>query len=116
MAAEKFSISSETIYTIKSAHGVIECKGYAKLKEHGENLLGAFVDRLHSDHTGNFIRDKMKSHSFILENRTDLETIFALQDAIVSLNPDNVKRDHDCDAYYCNRCGTSSGIEYCGDK
>lgn len=116
MAAEKFSIEAVTIYTIKSAHGVIECKGYAKLKEYGENLLGAFVDRLHSNHTGNFIRDKMKDHTFIMENRADLETIFALQDAIASLNPDNVKRDHDCDAYYCNRCGTSSGIEYCGDK
>lgn len=30
-------------------------------------------------------------------------------------NPDNVKRDHDCDAYYCNRCGSSSEIEYHGD-
>lgn len=115
MAAEKFTISSETIYTIKSAHGVIECKGYAKLKEHGENLLGAFIDRMHSDHTGNFIRDKMKSHTFIMENSADLKTIFALQDAIASLNPDNDKRDHDCGDYYCNRCGSSSEIEYHGN-
>lgn len=114
MAAENFSISSETIYTIKSAHGVIECKGYAKLKQHGEDVLGAFVDRMHTDHTGNLFRDKMKDHTFIMENRADLETIFALQDAIASLNPDNVKRDHDCGDYYCNRCGSSSEIEYCG--
>lgn len=116
MAAEKFSISSETIYTIKSAHGVIECKGYAKLKQHGEDVLGAFVDRMHTDHTGNLFRDKMKDHTFIMENRADLETIFALQDAIASLNPDNAKRDHDCGDYYCNRCGSSSEIEYCGDE
>lgn len=115
MAAEKFSISSETIYTIKSAHGVIECKAYAKLKQHGEDVLGAFVDRMHTDHTGNLFRDKMKDHTFIMENRADLETIFALQDAIASLNPDNAKRDHDCGDYYCNRCGSSSEIEYCGD-
>lgn len=115
MAAEKFSISSETIYTIKSAHGVIECEGYAKLKQHGEDVLGAFVDRMHTDHTGNLFRDKMKDHTFIMENRADLETIFALQDAIASLNPDNAKRDHDCGDYYCNRCGSSSEIEYCGD-
>lgn len=24
--------------------------------------------------------------------------------------------DHDCGDYYCNRCGSSSEIEYCGDK
>lgn len=108
MAAEKFSIEAVTIYTIKSAHGVIECKGYAKLKEYGENLLGAFVDRLHSNHTGNFIRDKMKDHTFIMESRADLETIFALQDAIASLNPDNVKCEDDNDYHYCERCGTSN--------
>ena len=116
MASENFTISHETIYSIKSAHGVIECKGYAKLKEHGENLLGAFVDRLHGDHTGNIIRDKMKTHSFLAENRADLETIFALQDAISKLDPANSKRDHDCGDYYCNRCGSSSEIEYCGDE
>ena len=116
MSAEKFAITSETTYTIKSAHGVIECKGYDKLKEHGENLLGAFVDRMHGDHTGNYIRDKMKSHTFLMDNRADLETIFALQDAIASINPDNVKRDHDCGDYYCNRCGSSSEIEYCGNE
>lgn len=108
MAAENFSISSETTYTIKSDHGVIECKGYAKLKQHGEDVLGAFVDRMHTDHTGNLFRDKMKDHTFIMENRADLETIFALQDAIASINPDNVKRDHDCDGHYCDRCGSSS--------
>ena len=103
MAAEKFTIESETIYTIKSAHGVIECKGYAKLKEHGENVLGAFVDRLHSDHTGNFISDKMKTHDFITRNRADLETIFALQDAIWNLQP-LPARDHcdgDCNCPDC---------------
>ncbi len=108
MAAENFLSSSETIYTIKSAHGVIECKGYANLKQHGEDVLGAFVDRMHTDHTGNPIRDKMKSHTFIMEHRADLETIFALQDEIANLNPDNVKCDHDCNDYYCNRCGSSS--------
>lgn len=108
MAAEKFSISSETIYTIKSAHGVIECKGYAKLKQHGEDVLGAFVDRMHTDHTGNLFRDKMKDHTFIMDHRADLETIFALQDAIARLNPDNVKCEDDNDYHYCERCGTSS--------
>lgn len=24
--------------------------------------------------------------------------------------------DHNCGDYYCNRCGSSSEIEYCGDK
>jgi len=115
MSAEKFSIEAVTIYTIKSAHGVIECKGYDKLKEHGESILGEFIDRMHSDHGGNYIRDKMKDHAFIMQHRADLETIFALQDAIAHLDPVNNKPDHDCGDYYCTRCGTSSGIEYCGN-
>lgn len=41
MAAEKFVIDSEIIYTIKSAEGEIKITGYEKLKEHGENILGA---------------------------------------------------------------------------
>lgn len=82
MSAEKFTLSAVTVYTIKSAHGVIELKGDKALQEHGENLLGAFVDRLHGDHTGHYTKDKMRSFDFLTKHRQDLETIFAIQDAI----------------------------------
>lgn len=85
--SEAFTIESEVVYTIKSKHGTIEIKGYEKLKEHGENLLGAFVDNLHSRHTGNYLKDKQKTFNFLNENRRYLETIFALQDAIFNLEP-----------------------------
>lgn len=82
MKTEKFTLSAVTVYTIQSAHGVIELKGDKALREHGENLLGAFVDRLHSDHTGHHIRDKQRSFEYLEKHRQDLETIFAIQDAI----------------------------------
>lgn len=84
---EQFTIESVTVYTLKSAHGVQEFKGYDKLKEHGENVLGAFVDRLTSENTGHYTKDKMRNFEFIMNNRQDLETVFALQDAIKALAP-----------------------------
>lgn len=82
MSAEKFTLSAVTVYTLKSAHGVIELKGDAALREHGENLLGAFVDRMTSENTGNLFRDKQRNFDFIMGGRQELETIFAIQDAI----------------------------------
>lgn len=82
MSAEKFSILAVTVYTLKSAHGVIELKGDKALREHGENLLGAFVDRLTGENTGNMFKDKQRNFDFIMKHRQELETIFAIQDAI----------------------------------
>lgn len=82
MSAENFNLSAVTVYTLKSAHGTIELKGDKALRDHGQDLLGAFVDRLHSDHTGHCIKDKLRTFDYITKHRQDLETIFAIQDAI----------------------------------
>lgn len=87
MKMEKFTLSSEVVYTIKSAHGVQSFTGHDKLKEHGENLLGAFVDRLTGENTGNLFRDKQRNFEFLMNNRQELETIFAIQDAIHAQRP-----------------------------
>lgn len=100
MAAEKFVIDSEIIYTIKSAEGEIKITGYEKLKEHGENILGAFVDRLTSENTGNLFRDKQRNFDFLMKGRQELETIFAIQDAISNLQPRAVTEF--CNGEDCN--------------
>lgn len=87
MSAEKFTVETAVIYTLKSEHGVQEFKGWDSLHEHGENTLGAFVDRMHSDFTGNLFRDKQRSFEFLMKNRQDLETIFAMHDRIQALQP-----------------------------
>lgn len=104
MSAEKFTINSVVVYTVKSKHGDIEIKGYEKLKQHGDDVLGAFVDGLHSNHTGNLFRDKQRTFDYIAEHRQDLETIFAMQDAIADLSPVAMRKriiaDH-CDCCDC---------------
>jgi len=82
MSAEKFSLSAVTVYTIKSDHGVIELKGDKALREHSENMLGAFVDRLTGENTGNLFKDKQLNFDFLMKNRQELETIYAIQDTI----------------------------------
>lgn len=96
---EKFTLTAEVVYTLKSKHGSQEFKGHAKLKEHGDNLLGAFIDLMHGNHDGNAIRNKMADHKYIMEHRQELETIFALQDAIFNIGP-KPTTDH-CDGH-CN--------------
>lgn len=105
MRAEKFTIESVVVYTIESKHGNIEIKGYDKLKQHGEDVLGAFVDGLHSNHTGNLFKDKQRTFDYITEHRQDLETIFAMQDAISELSPAAMRKriiDDHCDRCDCN--------------
>lgn len=91
----QFTISSRTVYTIHSAHGKIECEGLKGLESHVEATLGAFIDRMHSDHTGNFIKDKMRDFDYIAKNAEDLKVILALRDAVEGIK--NPKPDCECD-------------------
>ena len=115
MSAEKFTIEQQVIYTIKSAHGVIECKGLKALESHVENTLGAFIDRLHDNHTGLRHKDMLADYDFLLKHRADLETIYSMIDAVEAIKTPPAP-DHACDDYYCNRCGSSSAIEFCGNE
>lgn len=104
MASEKFTISSSIIYTIESDQGSFDFRGVNALKEHAENLLGVFVDKMSSGHTGNYISDKLKDHKFLIDNKEELETIFALMDEINRItNPDC---EDDDDDRYCEHCGS----------
>lgn len=101
--ANQFTINSVTVYTIKSAHGVIECQGWDKLKEHGENTLGAFVDRISL--TGNHYKDKIAIFEHLKANREDLETIFAMMDQIAAMEPRSTVThcyDDSCDCPDCH--------------
>lgn len=114
MSAEKFKIDQVVTYTIKSNHGAIECKGLKGLESHIESVLGAFVDKMTGNRTGNTIKGRLQDHQFLLDNRQELETIFAMYDAVTEIKtpPD---LNHDCSDFYCNRCGSSSEIEYTGN-
>lgn len=91
----EFNISSRIIYTIESAHGKIECEGIKGLESHVEATLGAFIDRMHSDHTGNLIKDKMRDFDYITKNAEDLKTILALRDSVEEIK--NPKPYCECD-------------------
>lgn len=117
MSSEKFEITQNVIYTIKSAHGNIECKGLKNLEAHVGNTLGAFVDRMTSERnatSGNIIKSRLFDHKFLIDNRSELETIYAMLDAVAAIkNPPS--HTPDCTDFYCNRCGSSSEIEYTGN-
>lgn len=93
----EFNITSRIVYTIESAHGKIECEGIKGLESHAEATLGAFIDRMHSDHTGNFIKDKMRDFDYITKNAEDLKVILALRDAVEEIK--NPKPDCECGDY-----------------
>ena len=70
---------------------------------------------MHSSHTGNHYNDKLKDQEFITKNRGDFETIFAMMDAVNNIKTQAECHNHtDESEYYCNRCGSGSGIEYIG--
>ena len=111
---EKFTVQKKEVYTIKTVDGDFEVIGTKGLQDYCDNIMGAFVDRMSANRSGNPIRAKQQDHEFLMNNREDLETIFEMQDHIKSLIAPPAK-EIDCNDYYCNRCGSSSGIEFCGD-
>lgn len=105
MTSEKFTISSSIVYTIKSEQGEFDFHGANSLKEHVEGLLRVFVDKMSSGRTGSHFSDKLKDHKFLIDNKEELETIFALMDEVNRItNPDCV--DGESDDHYCDRCGS----------
>lgn len=110
---EQFSIKSEVHYTIKTVDGPFTAIGAKGLKEYGETILGGFIDRMRSSQPENTLKAAMHVHEYMLKHRKELQTIFAMIDEIESIITPN--QDHDCSDYYCNRCGSGSAIEYCGD-
>lgn len=111
---EKFSIESKVVYTIKTVDGNFEAIGKKGLQDYCDNIMGAFIDRMSASRSNNPIRAAQHDHKFLLENREDLELIFAMIDEVQSLiNP--VPAETSCEDYYCTRCGSGSGIEYVGE-
>ena len=92
--SNQFTISSRIVYTIESAHGNIECEGLKGLESHVDDTLGAFIDRMHSDHTGNFIKDKIRDFEYIAKHAEDLKVILALREAVEEIK--NPKTDCEC--------------------
>jgi hypothetical protein len=109
---EQFSITSQVHYTIHTVDGQFTAVGVQGLKSYADDIMGGFIDRMRSSRPENTLKAAMHDHEYLKTHRKELQLIYAMIDEIENIvTPCN---DHDCNDYYCNRCGTSSGIEFCG--
>lgn len=111
---EKFSIESKVVYTIKTVDGDFEAVGSKGLEAYCENIMGAFIDRMSANRSGNPIRAAQSDFEFLIKHRADLELIYSVMDQVSTITKP-VSVPPSCDDFYCERCGTSSGIEYVGN-